>query len=79
MLTAVELAAGLDEVVVTGDRADLVDVVHRGWFPHAVLSWGTPLDGALWEGRADGRAYVCRHFACQLPATTPEELAAQLG
>jgi uncharacterized protein YyaL (SSP411 family) len=29
----------------------------------------------------DGRAtaYVCRDFACQQPATSPEELRAQLG
>jgi uncharacterized protein len=23
-------------------------------------------------------AYVCRHFACQLPVTSPEDLAGQL-
>jgi uncharacterized protein YyaL (SSP411 family) len=79
VLHGIELSAGLDEVVVTGDRPDLVEVVARGWYPAAVSSWGTPLDGPLWAGRADGKAYVCRHFACQLPATTPEELAAQLA
>jgi len=28
----------------------------------------------------DGKstAYVCQNYACQLPVTTPEELAAQL-
>jgi uncharacterized protein YyaL (SSP411 family) len=31
--------------------------------------------------RRDGRAtaYVCRDFACQAPATTPEDLARQLA
>ena len=29
----------------------------------------------------DGKptAYVCQNYACQLPVTTPEELAAQLN
>jgi uncharacterized protein YyaL (SSP411 family) len=29
----------------------------------------------------DGKptAYVCRNYACQLPVTDPEDLAAQLG
>jgi uncharacterized protein YyaL (SSP411 family) len=79
VLHGIELASGLDEVVVSGDRPDLVEVVARGWYPTAVVSWGTPLDGPLWADRDDGRAYVCRHFACQLPATTPEALAAQLS
>ena len=78
LLGAIELASGLDEVVVVGDRPDLVEVVATGWYPDAVRSWGEPLPGALWEGRSDGNAYVCRNFACQLPATTPDELRRQL-
>jgi hypothetical protein len=49
-------------------------VVQHGWYPNAVLSWGEPLDGPLWADRAEDKAYVCRHFACQLPATTTDEL-----
>jgi uncharacterized protein YyaL (SSP411 family) len=79
VLAAVEIAAGLDEVVVTGDRHDLVEVVQRAWYPTAVLSWGEPLDGALWDGRSEGLAYVCRNFSCQLPAASPDELASQLS
>ena len=78
LLGGIELAAGLDEVVVCGDRPDLVEVVTRGWYPNAVRSWGEALEGALWEGRADGLAYVCRQSTCQLPAGTAEELRSQL-
>lgn len=79
LLTAIEAAGRIDEVVICGDRADLVDVVATGWYPNAVRSWGEPLDGPLWEGRSDGLAYVCRSYACQLPAETPDELRNRLA
>jgi len=79
LLHAAELAAvGLQEVVVTGDRPDLLGVVRERWLPHAVVSWGERLDGPLWEGRADDLAYVCRDHVCDLPASTPEQLVGQL-
>jgi len=78
LLSAVEAAGRIDEVVICGDRPDLVDVVATGWYPNAVRSWGEPLDGPLWEGRTDGLAYVCRSYACQLPADTPDELRSRL-
>jgi uncharacterized protein len=79
LLTAVDLAAhGIDEVVVAGERRDLVDVVQRRFLPGAVLAWGERYPSPLWEGRDDGRAYVCRNYACQLPAEDPEALAVQL-
>ncbi|MFZ4516758.1 MAG: thioredoxin domain-containing protein [Microthrixaceae bacterium] len=83
LLWAVELAAvGVTEVVVTGDRPDLVGAVQRRFLPGAVLTWGERGDGPLWEGRdeegADGRAYVCRNHACRAPATTVEDLLAEL-
>ena len=41
LLAAVEsMAHGLDEVVICGDRPDLVDRLQRRWDPDAVLSWG---------------------------------------
>jgi hypothetical protein len=80
LLYAVDLAArGVDEVVVAGDRPDLVEVVQRRFTPNAVLAWGERFPSPLWDGRDDGRAYVCRHFACQLPATDPDTLLSQLG
>jgi uncharacterized protein YyaL (SSP411 family) len=76
------LAGGTTEVVVSGDRPDVVAEVQRRWLPDAVLAWGPPSDGPLWEGRqeagADGRAYVCRGYVCEAPATTVAELAARL-
>jgi uncharacterized protein len=79
LLSAIDLAAhGIDEVVVAGDRRDLVEVVQRRFLPGAVLAWGERYSSPLWEGRDDGRAYVCRNFACGLPAEDPEALADQL-
>jgi uncharacterized protein len=70
---------GLAQVVVAGDRPDLVRAVQSRYLPGAVLAWGEPYPSPLWEGRAAGRAYVCKDFACRLPASTVDELVAQLG
>jgi uncharacterized protein YyaL (SSP411 family) len=79
LLAAVDLAVdGIDEVVVAGDRPDLVEVVQSRFLPGAVLAWGERYASPLWEGRDDGRAYVCRNYACRLPAEDPEALEAQL-
>ncbi len=48
------------------------------YLPNAVLAWDEPYDSPLWHNRPEGFAYVCRHFACQSPASTPDELIAQL-
>ena len=70
---------GLSEVVVAGERPDLVRTVHSRYLPDAVLAWGERYESPLWEGREDGYAYVCRQFACKLPAATVDELVAQLA
>jgi uncharacterized protein YyaL (SSP411 family) len=78
-LAAVDLlVSGLDEVAVIGDRPDLVDALHQGYRPNLVLAWGEPYDSPLWEGRTDGLAYVCRHYACQAPTGDVDALLAQL-
>ena len=80
LLAAVDMErAGLDEVVVAGDRPDLVAEVQHRYLPNAVQAWGERFPSPLWEGREDGRAYVCRHYACRLPAADVATLAAQLG
>jgi len=72
------LRRGLTEVVVTGDRPDLVEVARRRWIPDGVLAWGEPTDSPLWEGRDPDLAYVCHNYACKVPASDPESLSAQL-
>jgi uncharacterized protein YyaL (SSP411 family) len=78
LLAAHLLAHGTIEIVVVGDRPDLVDLVHRRWLPEAVLAWGEPTPSPLWEGREPGQAYVCHNYACLLPAADPDTLVAQL-
>jgi uncharacterized protein YyaL (SSP411 family) len=78
-LAAVDMiACGVTEIAVVGDRPDLVRAVQGRWLPNAVVAWGRPYDSPLWEQRGDGFAYVCRHYACQLPADTVDALLAQL-
>ena len=79
LLCALDLhASGATEIVITGNRPDLTEVVHRQWLPNAVLAWGEPYDSPLWEGRPDGAAYVCRSYTCAAPATDPTTLRRQL-
>ncbi|NBQ03921.1 MAG: hypothetical protein EBU22_01305, partial [Actinobacteria bacterium] len=62
------------EVVVTGDRPELVEAVKRLWLPNAVLAFGQPFDSPLWRDRRPGFAYVCRDYACNSPITTVQQL-----
>ena len=79
LLAAVDLAdAGITEVAVVGDRADLVRAVHTRYLPRAVLAWGERFPSPLLDGRMPGFAYVCRDYACQRPAATVDELVTQL-
>jgi uncharacterized protein YyaL (SSP411 family) len=69
---------GVTEIVVVGDRPDLVQIAHRAWRPDAVLAWGEPYESPLWEGRSDGFAYLCRDYACELPHGSVESFTAAL-
>ncbi len=77
--TADLLARGATEIVVTGDRPDLLAEVRRHWLPDAVVAWGEPTDSPLWTGREPGAAYVCQGYSCRLPATDEDVLAGQLA
>jgi uncharacterized protein YyaL (SSP411 family) len=77
--------APVREVAIVGpsEEADaLVRAVRSSFRPHMVLAGGRGDSVPLLEGRApvDGHAaaYVCEHFVCQAPVTSPEELAAAL-
>ncbi len=72
-----------------GDTGALLAEVRRCYRPNQVVALSAPgdrraaaqvpllADGPTVDGHAT--AYVCEHFACQQPVTTPEALAAQLG
>ena len=79
LLGAVDLwHSGITEVVVTGDRPDLVATAAGKWRPNAVLAWGEPFGGPLWDERDGDRAWVCRDFACRAPVDTPADLETEL-
>jgi uncharacterized protein YyaL (SSP411 family) len=77
--------APVKEVAIVGpvpEAGELLRVVRGAYRPHVVLAAGQADGVPLLEGRApvDGHAaaYVCEHFVCQRPVTSPEELAAAL-
>jgi uncharacterized protein YyaL (SSP411 family) len=78
LLTAELLMDGITEVVITGDRPDLLETVRGPWLPGIVLAWGEPTASPLWTGREGNRAYVCRNYACRLPTDDVSTLSAQL-
>ena len=83
--------ADVVEVAIVGDRGAaatdaLAGAARKGYAPYRVLAFKEP--GALavlplLEGREPlngvPAAFVCRKFACQMPVTTPEELAASFA
>jgi uncharacterized protein YyaL (SSP411 family) len=76
--------APVREVAIVGPSPEpLLRVVRSAFRPHMVLAGGAPDGVPLLEGRepVDGlaAAYVCEHFVCKAPVTTPEELATTLA
>jgi len=69
---------GTLEVVVAGERPDLLECVRKRYEPDVVVAWGERSASPLWESRPDGAAYVCHRNACLIPATTAEQLNTQL-
>ncbi|HEX6548407.1 MAG TPA: thioredoxin domain-containing protein [Candidatus Dormibacteraeota bacterium] len=75
------------ELAVVGEEPQRRPLLATAWAefrPRLVLAAARPGEApvALLEGREprDGvAAYVCEHFACRLPVTTPDELAQQLA
>jgi uncharacterized protein YyaL (SSP411 family) len=78
LVAALPMLTGRQEIVITGERPDLLGAVRRQWLPDAVVAWGEADDSPLFAGRPDGSAFVCRAFTCGAPATDVPALAAQL-
>jgi hypothetical protein len=80
MVSALPHWSGRNEIVVTGNRPDLLAEVRRNWLPAAVTLWGEPDGGPLFEGRPPepGMAYVCQGRTCQVPTADAAILATQL-
>ena len=78
LFAAATRLAGTTEIVITGDRPDLLAEVRRHWLPDAVLAWGEPFDSPLWNDRPAGFAFVCRNHVCQLPVEKVTDLTSQL-
>ncbi len=75
------------QIAIVGNPEDastkrLVDVVYGRYLPDKVVAVGMPGSVPLLDGRQclDGSAtaYVCEHFACQMPVTEPADLQRQL-
>ena len=81
------------ELVLVGDPDDartvaLRDVLRATLMPGSVRLVAAPatdaavsplLEGRVGDNATEPRAYVCEGMVCQLPATTPDELATQLA
>lgn len=93
MLGAVELlVGGITELAIVGDRAvarDLFRTAYGAYRPNLIVAHSpTDVDGEnhpipLLHSRLQRgglpTAYVCRHFTCQMPVTTPAALEGQLS
>jgi uncharacterized protein YyaL (SSP411 family) len=69
---------GVTEVVIVGERPELVRLAQSIWRPDTVLAWGEPYESPLWQERREGFAYVCRNYSCQAPQDTIEGFAEAL-
>ena len=69
---------GSTEVLITGNRSDLVKVVNSYLLPNVVLAWGESFSSPLWKNRSGDQAWVCKNFECELPITTTEDLEKSL-
>jgi hypothetical protein len=81
LVAALPMVQGRQEIVITGDRPDLLAEVRRHWLPDAILAWGETEPGtsaSLFADRPKDLAFVCRSFTCNTPADSPAALATQL-
>ena len=69
---------GVTEVVVCGDRPDLISVLRGRWLPTTVIAWGERYDSPVWQERREGFAYVCREWSCLAPSADSAALLESL-
>jgi uncharacterized protein YyaL (SSP411 family) len=74
---------GTTELVVTGDRPDLVACARRFTVPRGVLVAGGLLQARRGatpepEGLGGNLAAICRNFVCHRPVSTEKEFSAAL-
>ena len=80
LVAAFDLARGSSsELVVSGDRPDLLAEIRSAYLPNSVVVHGEPFETPLWAGRSGEQAYVCRNYTCALPASDVVELRQQLS
>ncbi len=92
LLCAADLAVGpIAEVAISGDLIDaglLLTPLREMFLPRAVIALGDPDGGAALvvplladRPRIEDKAtvYVCRNYTCELPATDPAIMLAQLA
>ncbi len=68
---------GADLLLPAGN--DPLSAVRSDFAPLVTFVSAPPGAIPIAAGRDAGRAYLCQHGACQLPAATPEQLRAQLA
>ena len=79
LLSAFDLAVGgMNEIVISGNRADLLTAARTRFLPSSVVLHGEPFDSPVWEGRTGDRAFVCRNYICQLPSDDVEDFVRQI-
>jgi uncharacterized protein YyaL (SSP411 family) len=66
------------EVVVTGDRPDLLAEARGVFLPTGVVTHGAVASSQPVADRPAGRAFVCRGRTCSAPISEPDALAAYL-
>ena len=88
MLIALDFAAGpSSEIVIAAGKPDgaeaqkFLEIINRRFVPGRVVLWNASAEKSVSvllkdKGLIDGKAavYVCRDYACQLPATDPKKL-----
>jgi uncharacterized protein len=79
------LGPGQEVAIVGATDGPLVETVRAAYAPNRVVAAGAagsaepPLLADRPTRGDTPTAYVCQHFSCRMPVTTPEELAAQLS